>query len=346
MFDMVSRWAGGASISPAKYSKFLCRWTADPADEAEGYVLDALGELGKQTLPAYDIAKGADADAPLPLQMVIQEQIALSALDVEAPTAAQPQGLLMKSETGTMCDTIATSKSIAKNSSKAWDWLVQNGENWGNVGTRVEQLGSAAAEAEGGAGAAAESGSGIGIIILIASGMIQNAMAHGYLYVDLAQDPRPVAKHKQGAQPNQTVLTVTLKGDKDIPKDFASCMKLLGGLGVTLGQPGQPVAKATVTVTAGANFARHLTWASGSPPGDRTTDADGQITVPLLTKPQSLPKGQGTVKTREAMVHVVASLQHLSISPSALVAKAMEKVARWSNDYAIEVTQREKPALP
>lgn len=351
-FDVPLRWSGQPGVSADQWSAALAGWVSAPDDPREQYALDALEEFGKQTDPPYDLAAGAPADAPLPVWALLFEEIALADPGAAAPSGWQavPTAARVPADAGiSPCEVADQVHTWTERASKvagfleAFDWesadrALRSIIDYANDQLDAAQSASQAAEGEllGGAEGAAT--------IAIVNGLLSMALSQGYLDVQLTQDPHPVTKHEQGAQPNTTKLEVVVKAKDDMPKKLADCLGLISPVKIDLPGAGEAIDKANVTVTPGAHFDEHLT-AGAITPQDHHAGKDGIVTYSYDTKPQKLPPGKGTEKQRDAVVHVEVAIRDLGLGPDKILAAIFDKVAPWSDDFDLAVEQREDPSL-
>ncbi|MCW2750298.1 MAG: hypothetical protein JWR83_1408, partial [Aeromicrobium sp.] len=283
IFDTAFRWAGASAVTPATFSGFLSDWFQNPGDPQEAYVLGAVAELGKQTVPPVDYAAGATADAPLPWLLLLEEEIALAApqsasteTDTTTPAAAagfvangfasaDGVGFGRRAPAPTPCELVSKLKTAADNAGKTGKFI-EDLVKWidvfreGGLPAVDNALGDVGAAGEAASGAAA---AGAATLVDAMKALLQTGLAHEFLMPVFSQDPNPVIKHEPGNEPNQAKLTVTVSTSDDTPKDFFDCLKAipgLGDIGIDLNTPGKPIAKAIVNMNAGRNFDEHLTF--------------------------------------------------------------------------------------
>jgi hypothetical protein len=352
IYDTLFRWAGASPITPDAFSAMLASWFQSPADEQEQFLLDAMDELGKQTVPAYDIAAGAPTDAPLPLLILLAESIALQPPGSGTAGASTGKGIVISPRRRALanpCEIIGSAKSGHDKLTGFYMGLdkagaAYNPQTWEQIEMNldlIESDGAAAAEA-----GAEEAAAAVAAVVALVNGVLQFALAQGYMDVKMVQDPRPVPKHERGDPPNKTTVTLTVTSKSDTPKELADCLKLSNGnVSVDLPTAGKPIAKAQVRLSTGAHFDEHLSidYSDGRAGGgfNKVTDKDGKLALPFETLPQRAPKDQGKQETREGTIHVEVAIQALGISPSQIIAAIFDHISPWSNDFAVTVTQRE-----
>ncbi|MCU1390060.1 MAG: hypothetical protein JWL72_3398 [Ilumatobacteraceae bacterium] len=372
IFDTMLRWAGASAVTPATFSGFLSDWFQNPADPQEAYVLGAIAELGKQTVPPVDYAAGAAADAPLPWLLLLEEEIELgstpaasAATDTSTPAtsagfrangfaAADGVGFTRRAPAPTPCELLNMAKSAADNAGKTGKFI-EDLVKWidvfreGGLPAVDHALGDVGAAGEAGAGAAAAAA---GTVVAAMKALLQTGLAHEFLMPVFSQDPDPVIKHEPGNEPNQAKLTVTVSMSDATPKDFFDCLKAipgLGDIGIDLGAPGKPLAKAIVNMNAGANFDQHLTFNYSHTPDSyatvgQPTDSQGRASWMVDTKPQKLPAGVGKDATRDVGIKVVVKTQKPGFSVSAFLAALFDGLDPWTGNFTARVTQRETEA--
>ena len=359
-FDTMFRWAGASAVTPATFSGFLSQWFSAPVDPREQFVTEAIEELGKQTDRPYDIAAGAPAEAPLPLLILLEESIALRGPNDPVTAATTPSGFVSTGSAGSAralaknpCEIISGAKGDYDKVTGAYDafdkWGQKyNPQTWEQIEQNLDNVETEASGAE--AGAEGAGAAAVAVVALI-SAILQTALAQGYLDVKITQDPRPVVKHEKGAEPNKTKVKIVVTSKSDTPKELADCVKIVSGNGPSVDLPaaGKPISKAQVTMTTGAHFEQHLSvdYADGNYANNagggfgNITDANGMVSMPLQTRPQQAPQGQGKDETREGTIHVEVDLQGLGPSPSQLIAAILDHIAPWTNDFSVTVKQRE-----
>lgn len=360
LFDTMVREAGGPAITTADFSRFLAYWQQHPDSDGDAYVLGAVASLAAHTDPSYDLAN-APGTAALPLILLVAEMSSLHqalAYEQTNPPALRGANATLDDEATTAespCENLAKAKDWAGKAKEDWEKLIEAGQNW-NVNhlsweTIEENLENLEGLGERGSDLDPDDLAGENATTAAISGILQTALAQGNIQLTTNQDPRPVAKNEKGEPPNTTTVTLTFKANEDMPKDLADCLKVLGEEipDIDLPEPGKPISKAHVTVTAGAHFDEHLQWdwdnVTANANGNYYTDDNGQVRIPLQTQTQKLPKGVGKTKTREAMIEIEINLQEPGLSPSSWVAAIFDHLDPWTDEYAVSVTQREEPAI-
>ena len=352
-FDTMFRWAGASAVSPSTFAGFLADWFQHPVDPRERFVLDAIEALGLRTDPAYDVAKGAPADAPLPLLLLLEEGVAITVPRAGAQgfaTGYAGSGVRAPRPTGkSPCEIVDTAVGGYKGLTGLYTALDKwgasyNPQTWAEIEANLESI-----ETE--ASAATEAAvTDVAVAVAAINGILQFALAQGYLDVAITQDPRPVVKHERGDPANKTTVKAVVTSKSDTPKELADCIKLAGdnAPSVSLPEAGKPVPKAEVTMTTGEHFSEHLTvdyadgnYANAANGGfGNITDATGTVRMPLQTQPQRAPKGQGKDETRQGTIHLEVAIQRLGLSPSQLIAAILDHIVPWSNDFPVTVRQR------